>query len=335
MDVGVCGFGYSGSGAIIDLLKEYEDVSISCVDEFMLTYMPDGLIDLKYNTCDYKSRFFNSDVAIKRFLSLARKYGHFFGWEKEKCDVFYNISKEFVSNISLSWEGDWLYDFSQLSEIEKTFYYRIGSRVNRLFKRSVVTKKNKMYIPYKQSEFMNFVKKYMYDIKNMLGYDFSKVCVYNQPFAANNPFSSFPFFDDPRAIIVLRDPRDIYIMMKHFIKKDASWIPTDSVEKFIEFYKNQYVLYPDSSQILYLKFEDLIYRYTSTINEIEDFLGIKMHVRQYEFFDPSKSVNNTRLFEKIPNYSEDILKIERELDDFLFDFDKVNQMDNNGQCFWD
>ena len=64
--LGVCGFGYSGSGAVVDLLKNNDNIMYPEIGEFTLTYLPDGLKDLRYNLFDNCSRFFSSDVAIMR-----------------------------------------------------------------------------------------------------------------------------------------------------------------------------------------------------------------------------------------------------------------------------
>mgnify|MGYP006872937219 FL=1 len=70
MIVGVCGHGYSGSGAVVDYLKEKPDCQVCGNIELSLAYMPHGLQDLDYHVNESVSRYYSSDAAIKDFLRL-------------------------------------------------------------------------------------------------------------------------------------------------------------------------------------------------------------------------------------------------------------------------
>lgn len=73
MVVGLCGFGYSGSGAVFDLLLEYTGLRVSKDCEMSFLYRPDGLTDLHYHLT-HPARFFSSDYAIKRFRYKIHKF---------------------------------------------------------------------------------------------------------------------------------------------------------------------------------------------------------------------------------------------------------------------
>ena len=68
-----------------------------------------------------------------------------------------------------------------------------------------------------------------------------------------------------KIIIVDRDPRDVYLLSKNNLRKDAAWIPT-SVCDFVSYYKllrsNNY----NDSRIYNLQFEDLVYQYENKSN---------------------------------------------------------------------
>lgn len=72
MIVGVCGLGYTGSGAVLDLLKEFDENYVIDAMEFALAYTPDGLEDLEYHLVKSPSRYFSSDIAIKRFKNYIK-----------------------------------------------------------------------------------------------------------------------------------------------------------------------------------------------------------------------------------------------------------------------
>ncbi len=67
------GYGYTGSGAVIDLFKEYDDMQVNDDFEFTLTYWPDSIEDLEFHLMKNPARFFNSDMAINRFKRFIRK----------------------------------------------------------------------------------------------------------------------------------------------------------------------------------------------------------------------------------------------------------------------
>ncbi len=336
MDIGICGFGYSGSGAVIDLLKEYGDVNVADGTELFLTYFPDGLIDLHHHVCEYHARFFNGDVAVKRFLSLCRRYGNLYGWSRKKKRAFLEMSEKFVRGIvTCRYNGYWAYDLSQMNEFHKTWYFRIGSRVNRLLKREAITPKRPICFSYGTPQFAEQAKAYMDQVKAFLGFPSVGKNVINQPFAADSPEASFPFFEDPRAILVTRDPRDVYIMIKHFIKGGASWVPYEDVEKFIVFYKAQMQSAYSRERVLTVRFEDLIYRYEETKGEIAAFLGLENHNKKGTFFRPEHSVSNTRLYEKYPEYRADVMRIEEELGEYLYPYENFPKIEDIVKPFWD
>jgi hypothetical protein len=133
------------------------------------------------------------------------------------------------------------------------------------------------------------------------------------------------FFSDPRCIIVDRDPRDLYVMVKNVYGMNAMFIPSDTVEHFIEYYKRlrDDRLWKGADKILFIRFEDLIYKYAETVGIIEKFVGpvLGTHVKPKEFFNPEVSIANTNVFGKFPQDAEAIKRIEVELSEFLYPFD--------------
>ena len=67
----------TGSSAVADLIKEFDNVS--CVDrtEIRILYDPDGISDLEYNLIENPNRH-NTSHAIKRFLRMAEMLDHVF-----------------------------------------------------------------------------------------------------------------------------------------------------------------------------------------------------------------------------------------------------------------
>ena len=72
MIVGACGFGGTGSSAVKDLLKEFENIQVLDRAESMFAFKVDGLQDLEYHLVKNYSREISSDAAIKRFLDASK-----------------------------------------------------------------------------------------------------------------------------------------------------------------------------------------------------------------------------------------------------------------------
>ena len=60
MIIGVCGYGYSGSGAVCDFLHEWDSCSCCPMDmEFSLLYIPHGIQDLEYQLMEKRSDIYH------------------------------------------------------------------------------------------------------------------------------------------------------------------------------------------------------------------------------------------------------------------------------------
>lgn len=186
--------------------------------------------------------------------------------------------------------------------------------------------------------FDQLAKGYVTQVLEILGADFSKKIVLDQPFSGNCPQNSFKYFDDPKAIVVDRDPRDVYLLTKEFYhsKGLAYQIPTDTVEHFVEYYKymrkDQPYLLPDD-RILVIRFEDMIYEYEKTTKEIRRFCEMDSEEKGKRCFFPEKSINNTQIYKRYPQYEEDIKYIESQLAEYLYPFEKYGNKEINGEMF--
>ena len=334
MVIGICGYGYTGSGAVIDLLKEYKDIQVSDDFEFALTYWPDSIQDLEYHLCYAPARFFSSDTAIRRFHTFVEKENKSpKGWYKVATQgKFKEISEQYINKVTqLTWKGRWMIDPFLCSEFIRTIKYRLLGRCIKWFPRVERMLNRKMYFSIAPVDFLEHTKDYINDLLSAMGYHNSGTVVLNQPFPANEPAQSMKYFTDPRAIIVDRDPRDTYILMKKHTS--ARWAPIDNVEKFILYYRQLRLNKEESNRVLYLRFEDLVYQYERTVKVIEEFCGLGIHIRPRSFFDPMVSINNTRLYQRYPELDADIKLIEKELTEFLFNFSEYDESKFEGTVF--
>ena len=74
MVIGTCGFASTGSSAVSDYLKEFDQNQVLDRFEFTIPYLPDGLEDLEYNLMQHISRDDSCAIAIPRFKRFMKKH---------------------------------------------------------------------------------------------------------------------------------------------------------------------------------------------------------------------------------------------------------------------
>lgn len=332
MIVGVCGFGYSGSGAIKDFLKSYDECSVSNVEfEFDLSYCPHGIQDLEYHLVERNVRYLSSDSAIREFVRLIKSMDSPRGkYRSLTGSRFREISDQFIANITqVKWKGYAGVDHRIDGWIERKFRNGVYGRVVRALEKTThfslpLLPSDIMYLSVHPDNFLEKVQSYFYELIIEMGYDINKIVVLDQPFEANQPENSMKYFKSPKAIIVDRDPRDLYIFAKKVLRSKGSFIPSKDVHDYIAYHRlvRETRQTTDNPNILYIKFEDMIYNYEDTSKKITDFVGLKAKSNSNKYFDPQKSINNTQLFRKYPELEADISVIEEELSEYLYPFEK-------------
>lgn len=336
MIVGVSGYGYSGSGAIIDYLREFSDCDTSISCEFSLAHIPHGLQDLEYRLSSGTSRGFSSDVGIKEFLLLIKAlnsprnaYRRSFG------ETFQKSSFAYLSAITqLKWKG-FSWDDSVVLRYSRNLFFRehiqgrvlaLKEKINK--RKAALPKRDIMYLSINPENFLFETKKYIRSLLNSATNQTKGKIVLDQPFNVNTPRKSMKYFDDPRAIIVDRDPRDLYILAKCYLMSGASFIPSDNVDDYILYHRliRTRCEKEDGSDILRISFEDMVYDYDETALKIRSFLGLSdSQQEKKKYFDPAVSIENTQLFLKHPELAEDIRKIEKALPEYIYPFEKYTQ----------
>ena len=323
MVIGICGMGGTGSDAVLYILKECKNINVLYEKEFLLTYFPDGLEDLEYRLMNQKARYYSSDIAIKSFKKFTNAICHNEkSYYNKLTDGHFNeLVDEYLNNITqVKYKGNWMYDDYIFDSIFEKIKYALLKRIKPL--KNIVQREINFSVSPDNfyDETRKFLKK-VYNYHNIKG-NF----VIDQAFPGNNPVNSMRLFgDDSKAIVIIRDPRDVYLTYKRNKERGYTWFPVDTVEDFITFLKNQYTFDYKNKNILYVQFEDLVYNYEKTAKKIVKFCGLKPedHVDKFKYFSPKKSLKNTQRFKNNTKYASDIKKIEKEMKDYLYDFSKA------------
>ena len=114
------------------------------------------------------------------------------------------------------------------------------------------------------------------------------------------------YFSNIKVIVIDRDPRDLYLLNKLYWHD--GWIPSEDINTFIKWFslirRHQICEKSSLSQVLKIRFEDCIFKYEETLQQILTFLEMpqELHIRQREFFNPDVSKKNVALWKKHPQY---------------------------------
>lgn len=340
MVVGACGFGSTGSSVVTDYLMEYGNLSVVDSLEFTWVLGVDGLIDLEYHLNHPHARTLDSIEAIQRYRERAlrslRLYTKVGDIDEKLYRESVNNFLESITQIKWSWRtyfscGSW-----------RDMFYRVVDRVLPVYERKIGHRHNGW--PYQNVAFSvlpdNFYEaaiKHVKELLGALGADFSKNVILDQPFPGNNPQSCFPFFEDPYAIVVDRDPRDNFVFANTRLLGVNHFMPIQPVEDFVKYYRALRDKQPykeANDRILSLNFEDMVYNYDEATSKIKKFLNLGENPNPRSIFDPSMSMANTQVWKRFPQFSNDIKFIERELPEYLFDFSDFPEPAADGKMFF-
>lgn len=323
----------SGSSAVTDFVSEFSSVYSFTNEEFRFVQDPDGIADLEYNLVENFNRH-NSGHAIKRYKRLVDFYcGNFFG---KKYESFFHgnwksYSDAYINElVDFTYPGWWQYD---LLDKGRWFYFRkrILNKILRLTlwhnqpERTLNTMKKEItYCAHPSEEkFLKCTQKY---IESLFGSvcNGARILMVDQFVPPTNLNRYLRYFNDIKVVVVDRDPRDVFVLEK-YVWKDGI-IPTDA-ELFCKWFKytrghrkNEKV---DQDNVLYVQFEDLVYKYDTTAQKLMDWLGLayKDWNRRKEIFNPDKSIRNTQTWKKMNCYLDEIEYIEKELGEYLYNFE--------------
>lgn len=341
--IGACGFSATGSSAVTDYLKEFDENLVLDDFEFTIAYRPDGLQDLKYHLHEGGMRNMSCKVALKRFESLYSGYpcGEY---QRATDGKFKALSKEyFDSLIQLSWVGQPSHVLNPVrSMVMRVFRkYKLLTLIHLLEEKIghelEIYPLERTLVSIYPEDFDGKTKAYVMSILDAMGRTPDKNVVLDQPFSGNNPQAAFPFFENPKAIVVERDPRDYYLFIKKFLfRKGRRQLPGNNVKDFVMFYRKERENMPyknEDPRILNIYFEDMIYCYEEATKRICDFCGLDPANRRRRLFVPELSINNTQVFKRFPEYADEVRYIEEQLSEYLYPFEEYGDVEIGGQMF--
>ena len=191
----------------------------------------------------------------------------------------------------------------------------------------------------------NFIEKtnlFLYKILFSKLDETKNTLVINNAFEPFNPQENIKYFDDAYVVVVSRDPRDIYadayeinenykidseindpnFSYKYIIEQKKDFLGARDINTFIKrqrLYREKMKFDNNQKRIMYVNFEDLIFNYEQTVQELLSKLNVdpELHTMKKQYFDPAQSAKNVGIWKRMED-NEDIKLIEKELKDYLY-----------------
>ena len=322
------GYHATGSGLIDDYLREFSCVSQGGYDkECRLLQDPDGVSDLEYNLVENPHRL-NSGYALKRFRAMAkryhRNYSAIFGKDYMALidDYIHDLTK-------LEYQGYWFADVWLLPDWRRYVWY-IQRGINRLKPSKYRYSNTHNFFPdiktlhcnVDEDEFLRNTRRFVDNLAlKVASGNNKKFVLLDQLVHPNNVNRYLRYVNDLKVIIVDRDPRDVYLNQ---MLADEHTLPSDPYV-FSQIYRDTRKMTTkdyDTSRVLFVQFEDMIYKYEEYTKKVRDFIGIdeKYHNKPKSRFIPEVSIKNTRQWKQHPEFNGAIDIIAENLPEFLYSF---------------
>lgn len=329
MIISTSGYGSVGASAVLDFILEYPEIKVFPF-EFQLLHQADGISDLKYYITQSRERV-ACNAAIQRFKTLVFKSVCGRRMRRIVGPQYDRIVNEYLHNITLiEWRGRSDYDPQDVTDLSPfgigQFIQRGCTHCLRKINRNWHAQRyqDRYFSIMPCDEFDALTRNFLSALLAEVGIKPSQKILFDMAFSSTNPLQGSEFFDDARIIIIDRDPRDNYIAAR----LDAylnGFLPNSSVEKFVQFYETTRKHTIWGKNVLKIQYEDLIYNYFETTQTIMNYIEERERPpKEFEYFDPDVSVRYTKLYEKYPQYLEDVKYIEDHLKVYLYDFPQYN-----------
>lgn len=326
--IDLSGLTFSGKTSVSNLLSEFDNVyTPNYLLEFDLLRLPNGLIDLNQAINNWSpmrcySAFRRFDKLIDKLYRKPHGMYRIFqnGWNYQRFypDLLVEKTKFIKGIIETSWKTPWPY-----SDLEDNLYGIIKSKIYRKLQLS----HNRDFFLINKSIFLREANIFVENvIKSQSVKDFDFYVTHNalEPF---NPELNIKLLGkNAKAIIVTRDPRDIFInsatqdaFFNKSLKDNIRITGAFDVKTFVARQKTYLSnINPNSSKdILYLKFEDIVMEYEKSLDKIIRFIGLSNNKHNYKFkyFKPEESKKNIHMWKqnKFKNFKNEIQYIKNSL----------------------
>jgi len=329
------GYMGSGSSAVTDLFSEVE--GYTCVNgnyEYVFMHCPNGVFDLE-DKLIIGNNVVRSDEALHSFYycmkNLFEKKHYWVADYNNKIGKdFMNWCNEFIDSLIDDKVTDAYWYYQENPNFQIYARKLISKLLKAISHNKVKTKPgvryDEMWISYVSED--DFYKRAQFFLERFfcqMGLESNNI-ILDQFLLPHNLFRMKRYFDDNcKAIVVERDPRDVFLLNKYFWSNAVCPVPYSfDVGKFCSNYKKMRDIEGKTNDrnIKRIRFEDLVYEYDDTVKGIFEFLSISedKHICPRTKLIPEKSRTNTQLFLKNKEFEKEAFYIEKHLKKYIYNF---------------
>jgi hypothetical protein len=278
----VSGYGWSGSGLLIDMLKKEKSMFCHLPVELRFIKDDNGLIDL-YNSVLSSSSVFNFDIKLRNFehlcLVLSRKNGFRFGMNYNYIfsNLFIQSLNKFLYKLKCRTYNSDAFTFQYDNNVFQDLYWKVLRKFNLASRLSI------RYSPPDLIEFQNYCIDFINDLCSI----YEGYVILDQALEPNDLKTFYWLFPNQKFITVDRDPRDVYV--DYLKSKDVSF----DVNEFIRLFLIKRKGIENNCVQLNLKFEDLILDKKQSLIKLKEYLNLsEMTFNNLLNYDFGNSINN-------------------------------------------
>lgn len=341
----VTGFVGTGSSAVIDVLKEFDNCGVlfnrKDYEDYILT-APGLLFDLEWKLF-YNNDPHRSDEAVDTFMKMMKKlYENDFRWfgsyKRYIGPEFINNANEFIKAISMVSQATWYYRykesvFSPLRYFYRFFQHKLRDESYILSGSKIIEEKCPTHISYPtEEEFYTAARRFVQNYMKMVFNKDCDVMIHDHLIWPMHARNIDKYFDEKcRFIIVHRDARDVFLSNKYLWGKNgvATTYPLE-VHSFVKYWERLLRMGRGggSEKVMHVNFEDLIYNYEIEVKRICDFCALDMShwKNKKKFFHPDFSIKNTQVFSMNQICQEEGAKIAAAIPDLIYYFPYENMV---------
>ena len=342
--VDISGVGNTGKSAVVDLLREFRSVYVpEYWFEFDFIRAPNGLLDLRHRLVEDWSPV-KAHYGVMAFRRTAQMMGVDPQWwdiaglmqsTSQRYDARFNgrfiaLAEEFSrSLVVVRYLAEWPHD-TVFDSGARRFALKLSKRLGlRWQMRSEVLVPDGRDFDARATAFLN-------DLYRSLVPPETSVAVMNNGFEPYDPCPALDMIEGSRQIVVVRDPRDVYVsgqtahsvddVDRHLLPFDndgmnKSFLATDDLKAFVERTRVQYqnLFRGDDPRVLRVRFEDFCLDHDAWKRKIMGFLRLDecAHIAPGRHFKPEQSARNVGLWRRYSRRQE-VDFIARELPDLLY-----------------
>jgi hypothetical protein len=331
--IDISGYSFTGKSAVYDLISQWDGYySHGKEFEFDLIRVQGGLFDLRHALTQEHWSPIRSSEAVRNFIRLI----HHIGGDRSLhsrltrsganydyyLPGFSQLTNKFIGSlVEASWKCEWPFAFYSRDKEYIT--------VIKLARKFGFKREDTVYLArLSEAEFDAKSRQYFEQLFAPIAAKGFRCLVLNNSFEPFSPERSIKFFGHAKAIVVDRDPRDVYVSALRAGKIEGSQVGLSVTGGSVSDFIRRFRIYRSvpakmESHVYRMQFESLVLDFETEVKRLRAFLADTTATSSSlgRAFDPEKSASNIGQWKCLDNLRllEDVAVIKSELSEYCLD----------------